>query len=188
MTIPRNPARTPRSTKWVGRMLAMAEHWSQYSTCIRRKVGAVIYDPETYAIVSVGYNDTPIGETDCGNGGCVRCQQEAPKCGRCGGEGWDYEVNLLVTPETKEKFACPACDGLGYLRHGIHLDCNCVHAEMNAILLAAATGRATKGMHLACTLEPCSSCMKHLKQAGVVIAAYALSSADLKEQVNDNPT
>lgn len=58
---------------WPQRMLQLAELWSRYSTCVRRKVGAVVYDPKTYAILGVGYNDTPIGETDCGNGGCPAC-------------------------------------------------------------------------------------------------------------------
>lgn len=55
-------------------MVALAEHWAQYSTCLKRQVGAVIFNPETKAIMSMGYNDTPIGQQDCGDGGCVRCK------------------------------------------------------------------------------------------------------------------
>lgn len=54
-------------------MIGLAQYWSQFSTCKKRQVGAVIYDPNTYAVLSIGYNDTPIGEPDCGDGGCDRC-------------------------------------------------------------------------------------------------------------------
>jgi dCMP deaminase len=56
-------------------MLQLAALWSGYSTCRRRRVGAVVYDPKTYAILGVGYNDTPFGETDCGDGGCPACAE-----------------------------------------------------------------------------------------------------------------
>jgi dCMP deaminase len=54
--------------------MLLAEHWAQYSTCIRRQVGAVIYDPDSKTVISIGYNDTPIGEIDCGDGGCRVCE------------------------------------------------------------------------------------------------------------------
>lgn len=59
---------------WEERMLRIAEQWSEYSTCKRRQVGAVIYDPATKAVLSIGYNDTPIGWVDCGDGGCKVCE------------------------------------------------------------------------------------------------------------------
>ncbi len=60
---------------WPNRMLMLAELWSQFSTCVRRKVGAVVYDPKTFAILGIGYNDTPIGAVDCGDGGCPACAE-----------------------------------------------------------------------------------------------------------------
>jgi dCMP deaminase len=60
---------------WPLRMIALAEHWSQYSTCVRRQVGAVLFNPETKAVLSIGYNDTPLGQQDCGVGGCPACQE-----------------------------------------------------------------------------------------------------------------
>jgi len=56
-------------------MLALAEFWSRYSTCLRRQVGAVIFDPETFAVISVGFNDAPIGAVNCGDGGCPACSE-----------------------------------------------------------------------------------------------------------------
>lgn len=60
-------------SKWVLRMCNLADHWSQYSTCKRRQVGAVVFDPESFAVYGLGYNDTPIGQEDCGDGGCKEC-------------------------------------------------------------------------------------------------------------------
>jgi len=38
-------------------MLGNAEYWAQFSTCVRRKVGAVIYNPDNWAVLSSGYNE-----------------------------------------------------------------------------------------------------------------------------------
>jgi dCMP deaminase len=116
---------------WPERMLGNAEYWAQFSTCVRRKVGAVIYNPDNWAVLSSGYNDTARGEVNCGDGGCAICQ-----------EG-------------------PASD---------KIDCNCIHAEMNAILMAASRGVRLEGMMIVSTYEPCGSCRKHIKQAGLTIA------------------
>lgn len=120
---------------WSERMVALAEHWAQYSTCIRRQVGAVIYDPRTKAVLSLGYNDTAIREVDCGNGGCEACSK---------GES--------VTDSTI---------------------CDCVHAEMNAVLLCQGNVRdaimavASLKDGVTSSKETCVNCIKHLKQAGI---------------------
>ena len=117
--------------KWFGRFTEMAKLWASFSTCTKRQVGAVIVDTTTLAVVSVGYNDTGIGKTNCGDGGCEVCK---------GGD-----------------------------QARLNLDCDCIHAEMNALLLAARRGTKTEG----CTLimwgcdEVCHSCLKHLMQAGI---------------------
>lgn len=116
---------------WPERMLILADHWSQYSTCVRRQVGAVIFHPETKAVISIGYNDTPIGATDCGDNGCPRCNS--------------------VNKEAAKNY----------------LDCNCVHAEANALMLAARWGVKTEGCHMATTFTVCPSCLKHTAQAGI---------------------
>jgi len=46
------------------------------STCLRRKVGAVIVKDRM--VLSTGYNDTPRGLPNCGEGGCARCASEVP--------------------------------------------------------------------------------------------------------------
>jgi dCMP deaminase len=61
---------------------------------------------------------------------------------------------------------CPRCasdapPGSGYDA------CICVHAEQNAIVLAARHGNATNGGLLYTTLRPCFGCAKEAIQAGI---------------------
>lgn len=136
--------------RWPQRMLNVAELWSSYSTCKRRKVGAVIYHVKTKAVISIGYNDTPMGAIDCGNGGC------------------------------------PVCEGS--ISTSLYLDCKCVHAETNAILLAANRGVAVGGCSIAVwthdNIGPCSSCRKHLIQAGIL---YTITPARPNEYTASKP-
>jgi len=61
---------------------------------------------------------------------------------------------------------CPRC--LSDVEPGQGYDtCICVHAEANAILLAARHGNATEGGVLYTTLRPCFSCLKEAVQAGI---------------------
>jgi dCMP deaminase len=55
------------------RMAALA---ASRSTCVRRHVGAVIVKDRM--VLSTGYNDTPRGLPNCGDGGCARCASDAP--------------------------------------------------------------------------------------------------------------
>lgn len=50
--------------------------------------------------------------------------------------------------------------------------CLCVHAEQNAIALAARHGTATEGGSLYVTLRPCFSCLKEAIQAGIHEIVY----------------
>jgi dCMP deaminase len=50
--------------------------------------------------------------------------------------------------------------------------CLCVHAEQNAIALAARHGTATEGASLYVTLRPCFSCLKDAVQAGIQEVVY----------------
>lgn len=114
---------------WTKQMILLARFWAKRSTCIRDQVGAVIYDPMTKAIISIGYNDTPLGWTDCGDGGCEECQKGKPV--------------------------------------SQNLKCTCVHAELNALLLAAQQGHSTHLAYLAVTRRPCPWCLIAMRQAGI---------------------
>ncbi len=50
--------------------------------------------------------------------------------------------------------------------------CICVHAEQNAIILAARNGISTDGSVLYTTLRPCFGCAKESVQAGIVEVVY----------------
>ena len=118
---------------WDEYFLAIAGDVSNRSNCCRRQVGAVIVKGK--AIISTGYNGTPIGVKNCFEGGCLRCQSEAQP-----GEGYDT--------------------------------CICVHAEENAIVLAARYGASTDGGVMYTTLRPCLGCVKEAIQAGIKEIVY----------------
>jgi dCMP deaminase len=65
---------------WDVYFMRMAELAASRSTCVRRQVGAVIVKDRM--VLSTGYNDTPRGLPNCGDGGCERCASDiAPGTG-----------------------------------------------------------------------------------------------------------
>jgi dCMP deaminase len=61
---------------WDAYFLAMAMIASTRSTCIRRRVGAVIVGEKR--ILATGYNGSPAGTRHCTDVGCLRQQLEIP--------------------------------------------------------------------------------------------------------------
>lgn len=57
-------------------------------------------------------------------------------------------------------------------RHGGYDTCLCVHAEQNAIILAARHGITTDQASLYTTLRPCIDCLKMAIQAGIREIVY----------------
>lgn len=55
--------------------MSLAHLAATRSTCLRRRVGAVIVKDRM--VLSTGYNDTPRGIRNCGEGGCERCRSDA---------------------------------------------------------------------------------------------------------------
>ena len=55
---------------------------------------------------------------------------------------------------------------------GTRLERGCHHAEMNALMNAAAQGAKTAGLHLLVTGEPCLMCAKLIHHAGIVKVWY----------------
>ena len=71
---------------------------------------------------------------------------------------------------------CPRC--LSDVPPGEGYDtCICVHAEANAILLAARHGNATEGGVMYTTIRPCLSCLKEAVQAGIQEIVYGQEDA-----------
>ena len=65
-----------RRPDWDVYFMRMAVLAASRSTCLRRRVGAVIVKAQM--VLSTGYNDTPRGLPNCGEGGCPRCASDAP--------------------------------------------------------------------------------------------------------------
>jgi len=66
---------------------------------------------------------------------------------------------------------CPHCAS-DAPRHQGYETCLCVHAEQNAVLLAARQGTATDLASLFVTLRPCFDCLKAMIQAGIREIVY----------------
>ena len=61
---------------WDLYFMRMALLAASRSTCVRRHVGAVVVKDRM--VLSTGYNDTPRGLPNCGDGGCDRCASGTP--------------------------------------------------------------------------------------------------------------
>ncbi|MCS7236082.1 MAG: cytidine/deoxycytidylate deaminase family protein [Armatimonadota bacterium] len=61
---------------WDDYFMSLAALAATRSTCLRRRVGAVVVKDRM--VLSTGYNDTPRGLRNCGEGGCARCAGDAP--------------------------------------------------------------------------------------------------------------
>src|SRR5438445_12747388 len=61
---------------WDEYFMSLARLAATRSTCLRRQVGAVIVKDRM--LLSTGYNDTPRGLPNCGDGGCERCRSDTP--------------------------------------------------------------------------------------------------------------
>jgi dCMP deaminase len=62
---------------WDEYFIKIAELTSQRSNCIKRRVGCILVKDKR--ILSLGYNGTPIGTTNCYQGGCKRCCDQFSK-------------------------------------------------------------------------------------------------------------
>ena len=63
--------------KWDARAGELARTVAAWSSCTRDQVGAVVMSPE-HDVVSTGFNDTPKGAANCGDGGCPRADSTCP--------------------------------------------------------------------------------------------------------------
>ena len=61
---------------WDLYFMNIAYNVAERSNCIRRQIGAVVV--KNYNIISTGYNGTPMGVTNCCDGGCPRCASDIP--------------------------------------------------------------------------------------------------------------
>ncbi len=113
---------------WDQYFMAIASQVATRSTCLRRKVGAVLVKEKR--ILATGYNGAPRNMKHCSETGCLREAMNIPS-----GE-----------------------------RHEI---CRALHAEMNAILQAAAHGVQLQDSIMYSTTQPCVLCAKMIINVGV---------------------
>lgn len=72
-----------------------------------------------------------------------------------------------------EEGGCERCANRDRYKGGEGYDlCICVHAEQNALMVAARYGIAVNGALIYTTVRPCFGCTKELLQAGVVGVRY----------------
>jgi dCMP deaminase len=90
-------------------------HWDNYfmriayvsrarSNCMKRSVGAVLVKHKR--IVSIGYNGTPVGMTNCNEGGCERCNSNK-------GQGEDLDKCLCIHGEESAILECGVKEAAG---------------------------------------------------------------------------
>lgn len=158
--------------------MAQAHFWSLKSTCLSRKVGAVIIK-QGHTIAS-GYNDTPTRIVEVDNKIKVI---KIPSCG----ELWNYcyrdiykrcmnkECKALITYGLHN---CPECGKLVEKDQreaiGKHLDlCRAIHAEERAIMqVAKLGGQSLKDSTIYTTTFPCQLCAKKIIESGITKVLY----------------
>lgn len=111
---------------WDTYFMLLATLASLRSNCMKRRVGAVLVRERR--VVSTGYNGTPRGVVNCGEGGCSRCNADGDGLGGGGGS-----VGKAMGEGLEE--------------------CVCLHAEENALLEAGrerVSGGGVEGAVLYC--------------------------------------
>ncbi|GAA6037246.1 hypothetical protein JCM8097_008641 [Rhodosporidiobolus ruineniae] len=145
---------------WDSYFMLLASLASLRSNCMKRRVGAVLVRDKR--VVSTGYNGTPRGVKNCGEGGCGRCNSHTDGLGSA-----DADAEREGGKEG------------GFSRSGEALDeCLCLHAEENALLEAGrerVSGGGTEGAVLYCNTCPCLRCTVKIVQCGVREVVYSLS-------------
>ena len=123
------------------------------SSCLKRKVGAVIVDSKGN-VFSSGYNEVPFLEKSCLSvyGGCYRAvsKKEIEKVFNQAATDDGLKKNVMAKVKLLEK-------------------CRALHAEENAILNVARFGSAAvlKDATLYTTTYPCNLCANKIAQVGI---------------------
>ncbi len=162
--------------------MAMAQLVSERSTCLRRKVGAVLV--KNKMVLSTGYNGAPKGLSHCEElGGCIRQGEIHPPYLDIFIDEFSEKYGIDNKDEAVEKINFFPKKGdvtpSGY-RHEL---CRAVHAEQNAVIQAAVSGISIKGSTIYCTTYPCVVCTKILINAEVKKIVY---DSEYKDPLSEN--
>lgn len=153
------------------------------NSCKSRHVGAVVVDPITNAMVSVGYNGPPSGSPDCDSIEYLTMLWQLligyDDKERLVSEVLSIDPLNLDHPEDIEQYreqtlqqakGCGKCPRrlLG-CESGKRLElCSCAHAEANALVNASKTNSKTYGAYMfAWCGVPCIECSKLIVNAGI---------------------
>ncbi len=142
--------------------MAMAYAISIRSSCLKRKVGALIVD-DSGSVISSGYNEVPSTQKNCRRefGACYRDHIKKEFREDLDGISTNKELNNKMFESFKEHFKI-----LDY--------CRALHAEENAILSVARTGSsaALPISTLYTTTYPCNLCANKIAQVGIKKIVY----------------
>jgi deoxycytidylate deaminase len=135
-------------------IMAMAYANSLRSSCLKRKVGAVIVD-ENHNVFSSGFNEIPPFELPCKS-----------LYGECYRNSYKKEIgNLVETEKNKDQI-------MGKIK--LLEKCRALHAEENAIINIAKFGSASvvKKATLYTTTYPCNLCANKISQVNIRKVVY----------------
>lgn len=145
-------------------IMAMAYAASQRSSCLQRKVGAIITDGKGN-VISSGFNEVPPGENPC--------LDEHTECYRAVQRNNFLKCLQDIIPDFVEKYA-PKVNEQFKGRFRVLDLCRALHAEENAILNLARHGRAAiaEECTLYTTTYPCRMCANKIAQLGIKRVVY----------------
>lgn len=148
--------------------MRIAHIWSENSSAVRHKVGAIIV--KDGMIISDGYNGTPSGFDNC-------CETYEPQNGcqkkfleeDISGIGCQGELHTLIEGNVA-KYVCKYADRCKFAKSVTKPEV--LHAEANAITKLAKTTNSSDGATLYVTMSPCIECAKLIIQSGIKKVYY----------------
>lgn len=145
---------------WDDYYLNIAKAISERATCMRRRYGAVIVDTNN-AIVSSGYNGSPVGAVNCIDRGiCKREEMHIPK-------GERYELCEAIHAEQNAIINCTKQRMIGATIY--------IYGEN------VADGTIASG-------EPCLLCARMIKNAGITRVVASTPIGDKNADCAPNPS
>lgn len=142
--------------------MAMAYAASMRSSCLKRKVGAIIIDGSG-AVISSGYNEVPSSQYSCSEqyDGCYR-------------DNLKQDFKLSLDRETSNSKDSETAYNLFKKTFKILDYCRALHAEENAIVSVARTGAAKMldQATLYTTTYPCNLCANKIAEVGISQLVY----------------
>jgi dCMP deaminase len=144
--------------KLIESYMKCAEAFAECSSAQRLKVGAIVVDPHTNAIISVGYNGTLPGQDNC-------CEYKV----YMGTENVWLGKEIWLGKETITDW--PYSDNIGR-RYKLVTKPDVLHAEENAISKLAKSSISSDGCYMFCTHSPCIQCARLMIAAGISRVYY----------------